>query len=209
MTSASLMVRWPAAVEAAAYWREHRRLGLGLHVDLGEWRRGPAGWEALYQPVDLDDAGAVAAEIESQLDAFAQLTGATPTHLDSHQHVHLRPELRPLFVAVAERLEAPLRRCTGGIRYCGDFYGQGEDGAARPDAIGREALAGILAALRPGATELACHPARDARLDTMYGAERDREVDTLCAPSIHSAVERLGLHLCSFGTLPAAARRTG
>ena len=30
VTSASLMVRWPAAASAAAYAREHARLGLGL-----------------------------------------------------------------------------------------------------------------------------------------------------------------------------------
>src|SRR3712207_7115710 len=37
VTSASLMVRWPAATEAAAYAREHRDLSVGLHLDLGEW----------------------------------------------------------------------------------------------------------------------------------------------------------------------------
>ena len=35
VTSASLMARWPAA--AAAYARAHPRLGLGLHLDIGEW----------------------------------------------------------------------------------------------------------------------------------------------------------------------------
>ena len=36
VTSASLMVRWPAAVGAAAYARERPDLALGLHFDLGE-----------------------------------------------------------------------------------------------------------------------------------------------------------------------------
>jgi predicted glycoside hydrolase/deacetylase ChbG (UPF0249 family) len=40
VTSASLMVRWPAAVAAAAYARGHPDLGLGLHLDLGEWAHG-------------------------------------------------------------------------------------------------------------------------------------------------------------------------
>ena len=35
VTSASLMVRHQAAPEAVAAAREHPRLGLGLHVDLG------------------------------------------------------------------------------------------------------------------------------------------------------------------------------
>jgi predicted glycoside hydrolase/deacetylase ChbG (UPF0249 family) len=208
VTSASLMVRCPAAVEAAEYSRAHRRLGLGLHVDLGEWRRGAAGWEALYQRIDLDDRDAVAAEIDAQIDLFRQLTGKPPTHVDSHQHVHLRAALRPLFAAAAERLAAPLRHCVDAIRYCGDFYGQAEDGSSRPQAIGAEALVAILQALRPGVTELACHPGRGGDLDTMYRAERDREVDTLCAPSIRSAVERLDLRLCSFENAPAAVRNT-
>ena len=37
VTSASLMVRQPAAEEAAAYARATPALGVGLHVDLGEW----------------------------------------------------------------------------------------------------------------------------------------------------------------------------
>src|SRR5207247_6198174 len=45
VTSASLMVRWDAAAEAAAYGREHPEFSLGLHLDLGEWacREGPWG----------------------------------------------------------------------------------------------------------------------------------------------------------------------
>ena len=34
VTSASIMVRWQAARDAAAYAREHGKLGLGLHLDL-------------------------------------------------------------------------------------------------------------------------------------------------------------------------------
>jgi predicted glycoside hydrolase/deacetylase ChbG (UPF0249 family) len=36
LTSASLMVRWPAAAEAAAYAARTPGLSVGLHVDLGE-----------------------------------------------------------------------------------------------------------------------------------------------------------------------------
>ena len=37
VTSAGLMVRWPAAPEAVAYSREHSDLSLGLHFDFGDW----------------------------------------------------------------------------------------------------------------------------------------------------------------------------
>ena len=210
VTSASLMVRWPAAVEAAAYCARAPALGLGLHVDLGEWRLRAGGLGRRLRARSTSTTPARSrAEIERQLDVFRELAGRDPTHLDSHQHVHLRPELRPLFVAVAERLGAPAARAAP------EASATAATSTARARTARRDRTRSvarpwpaILAALRPGATELACHPARDAELDTMYVAERDREVDTLCAPSIRSAVARLGLHLCSFGTLPAAARRT-
>jgi chitin disaccharide deacetylase len=37
VTSASLMVRQPAAAAAAAYARKLDRISVGLHLDLGEW----------------------------------------------------------------------------------------------------------------------------------------------------------------------------
>jgi chitin disaccharide deacetylase len=48
VTSASLMVRWPAAAEAAAYGQEHLPLSLGLHVDLSEWVYRNGEWTPLY-----------------------------------------------------------------------------------------------------------------------------------------------------------------
>jgi hypothetical protein len=40
VTSASLIVRWLAATEAAVYSREQPNLNLGLHRNLGEWAYG-------------------------------------------------------------------------------------------------------------------------------------------------------------------------
>src|SRR5215208_6955178 len=91
VTSASLMVRWPAATAAAAYARTRPRMSVGLHVDLGEWRCDGGEWRAIYQRTDLDDVRAVEQELVSQLQQFRVLMGCDPTHLDSHQHVHRRP----------------------------------------------------------------------------------------------------------------------
>src|SRR5438105_15542053 len=88
VTSASLMVRQPAAAAAAAYARESTRLSVGLHVDLGEWIYRNGEWVHLYFVVPTDDAAAVRAEVAGQLADFNRLTGTDPTHLDSHQHVH-------------------------------------------------------------------------------------------------------------------------
>src|SRR5438128_7485420 len=90
VTSASLMVRWPAATDAAAYARAHATLDVGLHVDLGEWWYDGAAWCLRYDVVPLTDEAAVRAEVDRQLAAFESLVGRPPTHVDSHQHVHLR-----------------------------------------------------------------------------------------------------------------------
>src|ERR1051326_2874909 len=78
VTSASLMVRWPAAVEAAVYARMHPTLSVGLHLDLGEWFYRNSNWDVLYQVVDLDDAFAVRQELTRQLDGL--VPAAPPTH---------------------------------------------------------------------------------------------------------------------------------
>ena len=47
VTSTTTMVRQPAAADAAARAREAPRLGIGLHVDLGEWAFADGEWVAL------------------------------------------------------------------------------------------------------------------------------------------------------------------
>src|SRR5262245_60598211 len=70
VTSASLMVRWPAATEAARYAQAHPALSLGLHVDLAEWVYRNDEWCVQYRVVDTADAKAVAHEIDRQLATF-------------------------------------------------------------------------------------------------------------------------------------------
>jgi predicted glycoside hydrolase/deacetylase ChbG (UPF0249 family) len=70
VTSASLMVHKPSAISAAAYSREHLRLGLGLHLDLGEWAYDGEAWTPVYRVVPLDDYSDVTEELERPLSEF-------------------------------------------------------------------------------------------------------------------------------------------
>jgi chitin disaccharide deacetylase len=198
VTSASLMVRWPAAAEAAAYALEHPRLSVGLHLDLGEWACQRGAWSPVYQVVPPDDAAQIAAEAARQLSAFRGLLGREPTHLDSHQHTHLGDAARPVIIEIADRLGVPLRRCSPRVRYCGSFYGQTPQGSPLPDVLCPEGLLRILNDLPSGVTELGCHPGLDNDLQTMYGAERAREVEVLCDPQVRTALPAMGIELCSF-----------
>jgi predicted glycoside hydrolase/deacetylase ChbG (UPF0249 family) len=198
VTSASLMVRWPAAQEAADYLREHPQLSVGLHIDLGEWRYTDGRWRPVYHVVDQDDPAAVKAEVQRQLKAFRTLTGREPTHLDSHQHVHLREPADEIVAEIAATLGAPLRGVRSPAEYCGSFYGQTGDGAPLPELITADALIAILASLPEGCTEIGCHPGLDDDVATAYAVERIREVETLCDPRVREAIAAAGIRLCSF-----------
>lgn len=198
-TSASLMVRYRAAPEAAAYAKEHPGLSLGLHLDLGEWAFRNGAWKTVYGVVPADDADAVAEEASRQLEAFRRLAGKPPTHVDSHQHVHVREPVRSALAEVSRRLDVPLRHFSPGVRHCGGFHGQDGEGRPFPEAISVDGLVEILASLSPGVTELGCHPGLGDDLETTYRAERVREVETLCDPRVRKAMIEEGIEPVSFG----------
>jgi predicted glycoside hydrolase/deacetylase ChbG (UPF0249 family) len=198
VTSASLMVRWPNAPEAAAYSRVHPDLSLGLHLDLGEWAFRNETWVPLYEVTALDEGVAVADEVSRQLTAFRRLVGKYPTHIDSHQHVHLREPVRSVAIGSAQKLTVPLRHCSPEVNYCGDFYGQTSEGLSLPGSISAAGLIRIIAALPCGLTELSCHPSVANDLDTMYGSERVEELKVLCDPQVRAAVADMRIELRSF-----------
>jgi predicted glycoside hydrolase/deacetylase ChbG (UPF0249 family) len=198
VTSASLMVRQPAAEKAAAYARGRPGLSVGLHLDLGEWVYRDGQWQPLYEVVPADDPAAVAEEVSRQFERFVELVGRPPTHVDSHQHAHRSEPLRSAAQALAERLSVPLRHFTPAVRYCGDFYGQGRRGEPLPDLITPQALAAILRALPPGVTELACHPGEVLDLQSVYRHERMAEVAALSDPLVRAVIAEQAIKLIPF-----------
>lgn len=198
VTSASLMVRWPAAAEAAAYGRSHLKLSLGLHVDLSEWTYRNESWTAVYEVVPANDATAVKGEVDRQLAAFRDLVGRDPTHIDSHHHVHREKPGRSVLAEVAARLGVPLRHYSRAVRYCGDFYGQTATGIPYPEGLELTGLIKVLVELPPGVTELGCHPGKQDDVDSMYCRERAEEVKVLCDPRVRETIVREGIQLCSF-----------
>ncbi len=220
VTSATVMVCYPAAGEAARLAPEHPGLGLGLHVQLsggapllgaarvpslvGADGRFPAKPEGHAAPRE-DDA---LAEARAQFDRFVELFGRKPTHLDSHHHSH---RLEPVFRAVtalAREHGLPVRNSGGdmgerlaaaGVRgndhFVESFFG---DGATLAN------LEAIVMALGAGTTELMCHPAvvdDELRSSSGYAAPRDRELAVLTDPAARQAVERAGVALVHFGQL--------
>ena len=196
VTSASLMVLYPGAAEAAVYARSRPSLGVGLHVDLGEWIYADGAWPAVYEREQT------AEEVEAQLTAFRKLLDRDPTHVDSHQHVHSDEPVRSICFELASRLGVPLRHF-GPIRYEGGFYGQTSEGSPLHDSISVDGVTTLVRSLPEGVTELVCHPGESEGLQSSYRIERAMELETLCDPRVRAAIEDEGIELCSFGSLQA------
>ena len=195
VTSASLMVRKPAAQTAVQYAHSRPALAIGLHIDLGEWEWRDDAWMQTDHVVSTDDREAVVAAVGRQHDAFRALMGRDPTHLDSHQHIHHHEPVRSIALELAKSLGVPLRDTGGGIAYCGHFYGLGWRNTPHREGITVANLLAILRSLPPGISELGCHPGRDETLASCYRDERLIEVETLCDPEVRYvlACERIAL----------------
>lgn len=196
VTSASLMVRWPAAQAAAGYARRNPALSVGLHVDLGEWTYGPGGWRPRYVVVDPEDGPAVEREIDRQLEQFRALMGANPSHLDGHQHVQRSGYPAQVLAGLAEELGLTLRDRSDAVSYNGSFYGRTAT-EPYPEGITSGRLRAILAGLAPGVTEVGCHPGLGEDVDSDYNRERRAEVRALCDPGVARFAARCGIRLVS------------
>jgi chitin disaccharide deacetylase len=183
VTSTSLMVDRPAAADAARLAREHPALSVGLHYV----EDGP----------EIDAPGHAARTFATQLDRFRELTGADPTHVDSHHHVHLTR--MPMFAPLVEPLGVPLRG-DGRARFVVAFYGQPRAGVVDLECVRAPYLLELLATeATDELNELGCHPARvTPDLVSSYMREREAELATLTDPDLGARIEAIGLKLTSF-----------
>jgi chitin disaccharide deacetylase len=204
VTSTSLMVCWPAAGEAADYARAQPALSVGLHLDLGQWTFAEGEWMADYERVPPASEPEVEREIRRQLELFQGLMRSDPTHIDSHQHVHLREPAASAARRLAEELDVVLRDRSALVRHCGGFYGQTGIGEPYPQGISVEQLVELIDTLPEGITELICHPGRGLGAEFVYGRERERELTTLCDPRVRAAIVRGRVQLSSFGGIRGA-----
>jgi len=220
VTSATLMVTFPAAAEAAAAWARHPRLGIGLHLTLtgsrpllppervpslvdaeGRFPRRPEGLGGAAQ-------AEVLAEARAQLGLFRELAGRLPTHLDSHHHAHRLPPVREALITLAREFRLPVRKASPEVgrrlaeagvpttdTFLEAFFGEG----ARLDV-----LLDLVTRLGPGTSELMCHPGladEELRRESTYADERERELTLLTAPAVGRAVADHGIRLAHFGDL--------
>jgi predicted glycoside hydrolase/deacetylase ChbG (UPF0249 family) len=132
LNATSVMVAAPSCGRAeacalAALNSTSPRVAIGLHLVLtAPFRPASGGFRPLkagaFLPLPATvgrallhrfDAGALAAEVASQLRRFTELFGRTPDFIDGHQHVHLLPQIRDAVLVEAKKAapNAWLRQC--------------------------------------------------------------------------------------------------
>lgn len=189
VTSASLMVGEPDAEAAVEQARHRPGLSLGIHVAFDHRSR----WF-----VDLDDLAAVQRELDRQLTRFVRLTGTTPTHIDSHHHVHRSFNVARLFLDAGERYRVPVRGFSE-VFYIGRFYGQPEFLKTDLSRITVETFMSVLGSVRPGVTEVSCHPGYlERRSDAFYNHEREVELQVLTDARVRTAIAEARVGLLSY-----------
>ena len=235
LTSASLMATAPATANAIRRVRSHPALGIGVHLTLVDGTpmlppdrlptlvRDDGRFHASWRPFIVACLlGRVSmADVERELTAqieYVIAQGITPTHLDSHKHVHLFPPVFDVVVRLAHRFHISVVRVPN-ERTLADlplldmarraYSLAGSQGIATPRFLGRamtgvmtaDALAKALRQLPAGHTELMVHPGYvdDAlrQLPTRLLASRETEVALLTSSATAQIVLDEDLHLVS------------
>lgn len=218
LTAATLMASGSEFQHAVLLAKDHPTLDVGIHLTLTGERAlsrpgkalpatpGALGIELVFG--DLNIARELELQVQRVLDA-----GLIPTHLDTHKHAHLLPQVaeavgelsarhrirwvrRPLAKPILGGLS--LRRLAKhGCRLTDHFLGfdmTGRFGAAELEALIRE--------LPEGLSEFMCHPGRfgdQLRVArTRLKQSRQRELEALTAPSVRAAVQAAGVILTNY-----------
>jgi predicted glycoside hydrolase/deacetylase ChbG (UPF0249 family) len=245
VTSTSVLAVAPGLARSGAWLADAPGLGVGVHLALvGEDppllaaaevptlvdRRGrfPISWRAFLRRcaagrVDPDD---IRRELTAQVDAVAAL-GVPIDHLDSHQHLHMWPAVRPVVIDLAtakgipavrvprshrrhplsmavNRLSARLASAAraAGLRFAADASGVDEAGHLdHPSLVA--ALDGFVARGASSA-ELGAHPGEDHDPDRhryQWDYTWKDELGVLLAPESRRAVQERGFVLGSYREL--------
>jgi predicted glycoside hydrolase/deacetylase ChbG (UPF0249 family) len=189
VTSTSLLVDGPDAEAAIQQTRQRPDLGLGIHVAFdvrGKWL------------VDAQDLDGVQRELDRQLTAFVRLTGGPPTHIDSHHHFHRLFNVARLFLEAGRRYGVPVLEFSE-VMYVGRFYGQPEFGRTDMSMISVDALVSLLQSLKPGVSEVSCHPGHlRTRPAAVYNREREEELRTLIDERVKAVIDEEGIRLINY-----------
>ena len=219
VTSTTALVNGEAIEHAVQLSRELPELAVGMHFVLtlgkpltampGLTRDGLLGkwiWQmAEEDTLPLDE---ISHELAAQYQRFIDLFGREPTHLDSHHHVHMFPQIFPVVANFAAQHGIALRIDRQTVFEAADLpvalrTSQGFSGEFYGEAISEELFLQVLDASADrgeSSLEVMCHPAFVDNIirQSAYCYPRLTELDVLTSPVLKYAIAERGYRLGSF-----------
>jgi predicted glycoside hydrolase/deacetylase ChbG (UPF0249 family) len=206
LTATTLMATGAAFDHAVQLARENPELDIGVHLVLV----GSPGFPATL-PGLLHSLGRIriydefVRQVRKVVDA-----GLQPTHLDTHKHTHLLPQVFDAVARIAEEFHIPwVRRRFGPFRFFPTRRCRSTDHFTGFRLTGRYdagELAKLIRRLPQGSTEFMCHPGfctdELRAASTRLKESRRRELDALTSPAVRAALEESNVKLARYHDLP-------
>ena len=230
LTATTLMANGAAFADAVMLAKENPTLDVGCHLVLVGDPPFPPTLAQLVPAVMLGRIR-IYEELSAQVRRI-QDAGIVPTHLDTHKHTHLLPQVLDAVARISQEFRIPW------VRRPFDFPGQpgGAGWTARLMGLGRgwsrralarrgcrstdwfagfgitgdydaATLAALIRALPDGSTEFMCHPGvcgAELRVArTRLKESREAELRALISGEVRAAVKEAGVNLVSYRDLKA------
>ena len=205
LTATTLMATGAAFEHAVELARENPQLDIGVHLVLVDGRGFPPTIpRLLFSLGRIRIYDELVRQVQKVLDA-----GIQPSHLDTHKHTHLLPQVFHVVTRIAQEFKIPwVRRRFGPFRWLPTRGCRSTDyftGFRMTGRYGAAELAEVIRRLPEGSTEFMCHPGlctaelRAAR--TRLKESRRRELDALVSEEVRAAIEESGVQLARYRDL--------
>jgi predicted glycoside hydrolase/deacetylase ChbG (UPF0249 family) len=227
LSATTLMANGDAFDDAVQMARATPSLDVGCHLVLIQGRSLltgrdlPRTWDELVRVLlrrELDVYGELRAQVQRIIDA-----GVQPSHLDTHKHTHVLPNVLSAVMRLAKEFDAPYIRLpfdvgwwpvrpldawcrrrlhNAQLRTTDHFLG-----FRLTDVLTEQSLSASLSELPEGSTEFMCHPGymgeelRHAA--TRLKETRERELEALISPRVREIVDRKGIVVTNYRKLLA------
>lgn len=206
VNSTTMLVNMPGTEHAMALAKENPDLRVGVHLTLTCGKALASDVPSLtkadgsfritkdFEDFDQVEIEEVEKEWQKQIEHFLD-SGLTPSHFDSHHHIHAQPTLFPVVKRLSTKYELPVRNVFSGSKtdfqvltdvFLGDFFADN----ARSDYFD-----GLENRVLDGSTvEVMCHPAYidDALLSgSSYHLDRAEELKILTSTRLSEDIRLL------------------
>jgi len=202
LTATTLMASGAAFEDAVELARQNPELDVGVHLVLVDLEGFPPTLpRLLFSLPRMHIYQELVRQVRKVLAA-----GIQPTHLDTHKHTHLLPQVFNVVARIAEEFHIPwVRRRFGPFRLLPTRGCRSTDhftGFRLTGRYGAADLVELIRGLPEGSTEFMCHPGfctaelRAAR--TRLKESRRRELDALTSPEVRAALDESGVQLARY-----------